>query len=67
MQRAASEERFAAPLPPLGARQVLAIIQLDNAAALASEKYCNVGRKVEVRFTDLGGGTHAAPSADHGQ
>ena len=67
MQRAAIEERFGAPLPTLGARQVLAIIQIDEAAVLASEKYCNVGRKVEVRFTDLGSRAHAAPRADHGQ
>jgi hypothetical protein len=32
----------------------LAIIRLDDPKALASEKYCNVGRRVEVRFADLG-------------
>jgi hypothetical protein len=52
MQR--SEERFAAPLPKLDGRQILAIIRLDDPRALASEKYCNVGRRVEVRFADLG-------------
>lgn len=75
MQRGVGEERFAAPLPALGAHQVLAIIQLDDASALASQKYCNVGRKAEVRFTDFSPPAVAeaariapsAPSPDHVQ
>jgi multidrug resistance efflux pump len=62
MESADREERFAAPLPKLGARQVLAIIRLDNAQAMALGNYCNVGRKVEVRFTNLGGAARAAAS-----
>jgi multidrug resistance efflux pump len=62
MESADREERFAAPLPKLGARQVLAIIRLDNAQAMASGNYCNVGRKVEVRFTNLGGAARTAAS-----
>jgi multidrug resistance efflux pump len=54
MQRSAAEERFAAPLPKLDGSQILAIIRLDEPKTLASEKYCNVGRRVEVRFADLG-------------
>jgi multidrug resistance efflux pump len=54
MQRSAAEERFAAPLPKLDRGQILAIIRLDDPKALTSEKYCNVGRRVEVRFADLG-------------
>jgi multidrug resistance efflux pump len=46
------EERFAAPLPKLGDRQILAVLRLDSPKALAAEKYCNVGRRVEVRFQD---------------
>jgi multidrug resistance efflux pump len=61
MQRSAAEERFAAPLPKLDARQILAIIRLDGPKALASEKYCNVGRRVEVRFADLGTAQAATP------
>lgn len=52
MQGTNVEERFAAPLPKLGERQILAVLRLDNPKALASEKYCNVGRRVEVRFQD---------------
>jgi multidrug resistance efflux pump len=54
MQRSAAEERFAAPLPKLDGREILAIIRLDDPKALTSEKYCNVGRRVEVHFADLG-------------
>src|SRR5579859_148400 len=61
VESADREERFAAPLPKLGGRQVLAIIRLDDAQAMASGNYCNVGRKVEVRFANLGN------SASHAQ
>jgi multidrug resistance efflux pump len=46
------EERFAAPLPKLGDRQILAVLRIDNPAALAKKQYCDVGRRAEVRFTD---------------
>jgi hypothetical protein len=47
-----AEERFAAPLPKLDERQILAILRLDDTQALGSQKYCNVGRRVEVRFPE---------------
>jgi multidrug resistance efflux pump len=47
-----AQEHFAAPLPKLGDRQILAVLRLDNAETLAKQKYCGVGRRVEVRFTD---------------
>jgi multidrug resistance efflux pump len=46
------EERFAASLPKLGDRQILAVLKIDNPAAFAEKQYCDVGRRVEVRFTD---------------
>jgi len=48
-----ADDHFAAPLPRLGARQVMALLKLDDPGAMASEKYCNVGRRVDVRFNDL--------------
>ncbi len=48
MQGSAGTERFAAPLPKLADRQVLAVLRLDNPEPLASTKYCDVGRRVEV-------------------
>ena len=50
---------FAAPLPTLGAHQVMALLRLDDPGAMASEKYCNVGRQAEVRF----GGVATPPVA----
>jgi multidrug resistance efflux pump len=46
-------DHFAAPLPQLGERQVMALVRLDDPSAMASEKYCSVGRRVEIRFKDL--------------
>ena len=60
MVRSDAEERFAAPLPRLGDNQILAIIRVDNPQAMATEKYCSVGRRVEVRFTSLGDARSAA-------
>jgi len=54
MQRSVTEERFAAPLPKLGDRQILAILKIDHPAGLGSGNYCNVGRRIEVRFGGLG-------------
>jgi multidrug resistance efflux pump len=51
--RGAGDDHFAAPLPALGAHQVMALLRLDDSGAMAGEKYCNVGRRVDVRFTDL--------------
>jgi multidrug resistance efflux pump len=47
-------ERFAALMPQLGEREVMAVIRLDRPADLSGEKYCNVGRRVEVRFASFG-------------
>jgi multidrug resistance efflux pump len=63
LERSDAEERFAAPLPRLGDRQILAIIRVDNPQAMATEKYCNVGRRVEVRFNSLADARGAAPDA----
>lgn len=55
-------DHFAAPLPQLGVHQVMALVRLDDPQAMAGEKYCSVGRRVEIRFT----GTtpaNAAPAA----
>jgi multidrug resistance efflux pump len=64
MERSAAEERFAAPLPRLGERQILAIIRLDDPKGMASEKYCSVGRRIEVRFKDLGSSQAASGHVD---
>jgi hypothetical protein len=47
-----AQERFAAPLPKLSGRQILAVLRIENAKTLAAENYCGVGRRVEVRLTD---------------
>jgi len=46
------EERFAAPLPKLSGRQILAVLRIDDPRSLAKKQYCDVGRRVEVRFSD---------------
>jgi multidrug efflux pump subunit AcrA (membrane-fusion protein) len=33
---------------------VMALVRLDDPSAMTGEKYCNVGRRVEIRFKDLG-------------
>jgi multidrug resistance efflux pump len=53
---------FAAPLPQLGAHQVMALLRIDDPGAMTSEKYCNVGRHVEIRFKDFNV-ANAAPAA----
>jgi len=53
------QERFAAPLPKLNDRRILAVLRIDNATALAGQKYCGIGRRVEVRFTEK-----SAPAVD---
>jgi multidrug resistance efflux pump len=53
---------FAAPLPQLGAHQVMALLRIDNPGAMTGEKYCNVGRHVEIRFKDFNV-ANAAPAA----
>jgi hypothetical protein len=50
MRRSDAEERFAAPLPALDGKRILAIVKLNDPRGLASDKYCNVGRRIEVRF-----------------
>jgi hypothetical protein len=54
MRGTENSDHFAAPLPQLSERQVMALVRLDDPAAMAGEKYCNVGRRVEIRFKDLG-------------
>jgi len=54
MRGAENGDHFAAPLPQLSERQVMALVRLDDPSAMAGEKYCNVGRRVEIRFKDLG-------------
>jgi multidrug resistance efflux pump len=59
-----AQERFAAPLPKLGDRQILAVLRIDDPKTLAQQKYCGVGRRVEVRFSDKsasGGGNPTHP------
>lgn len=48
-----ANDHFAAPLPRLGTRQVMAVLRLDDPGAMESAKYCGVGRRVDVRFNDL--------------
>jgi len=62
MRGAENADHFAAPLPHLGERQVMALVRLDDPSAMAGEKYCNVGRRVEIRFKDLTA-TKSAPVA----
>lgn len=45
-----AQERFAASLPKLSDRQILAVLRIDNPKNLAQQTYCGVGRPVEVRF-----------------
>ena len=53
MQGSDTAERFfAAPLPKLDDRQILAVLRIDDPGKLASQGYCSVGRRVEVRFPD---------------
>ena len=47
-----AQERFAAPLPKLSDRQILAVLRIAQPQTLAQQKYCGVGRRVEVRFSD---------------
>jgi len=47
-----AQERFAAPLPKLSDRQILAVLRIAQPQPLAQQKYCGVGRRVEVRFSD---------------
>jgi hypothetical protein len=62
MRGGESSDHFAAPLPQIGERQVMALVRLDDPSAMAGEKYCNVGRRVDVRFKDLAS-AKAAPTA----
>lgn len=65
MQRSDAEERFAAPLPVLAGNQILAIIRLDDPRDLTSQKYCNVGRRIEVRFAGAGAEGTAPSEPSH--
>lgn len=55
MQQSTTADRFAAPLPKLNDRQVLTILRLDDPRPLAARKYCDIGRRIEVRFPDRPG------------
>ena len=61
MRGAENGDHFAAPLPSLGEKQVMALVRLDDPSAMAGEKYCNVGRRVEIRFPNTAA-AKAAPA-----
>jgi multidrug resistance efflux pump len=63
MRGAENDDHFAAPLPALGAHQVMALVRLDDPGAMAADKYCSVGRHVEIRFKDLAATKAAATPA----
>ena len=64
VSRSDLKERFAALLPALGEREVMAVIRLDQPGPMAAEKYCSVGRRVEVRFAGLRDPSGPAPAAN---